>query len=292
MFNHRYNQEETNAADQSLIGAFWTPLKSSVFIFLTLIAVIIAVWRPWETISDVQVQSVNVTAENLKKQLSFDQKIYRYQVVGQEYFLAQKLKQANPKVATAKVSLQDDIVHIGITEKIDTGFVLYHGNWYELDTQGNRTHRRQPDGTAPVYSGFKDEKVEKQVAVAFASLSYVVRHNVSQIIFSPDKNNRNRLVMVMNDGNTAYVSVSTFAQRMQYYPGIAAQMKKAGVVDLQFGSFSYPYDTALKSKINLDDSSASSSSHSSSMESSAMSQSNSPSSQVSSSSAISEKKQN
>lgn len=52
----------------------------------------------------------------------------------------------------------------------------------------------------------------------------------------------------MNDGNTVYATMDTFGSKINYYPGIAAQMPTKGVVDLQYGAYSYAYGTTQTNK--------------------------------------------
>ncbi len=45
----------------------------------------------------------------------------------------------------------------------------------------------------------------------------------------------------MTDGNTVLATLKTFGKKMIYYPGIAAQMQTKGIIDLQYGAYSYGY---------------------------------------------------
>ena len=81
------------------------------------------------------------------------------------------------------------------------------------------------------------------MATQFVTLELTLRQNISQITFSPVKDNAKRLVIVMDDGNTVYATQDTFGKKISFYPGIAAQMPDKGIVDLQFGAYSYKYGT-------------------------------------------------
>ena len=95
-----------------------------------------------------------------------------------------------------------------------------------------------------MYDNFKTNTPVKKLAKEYVLLELTLRQNISQIIFSPNKDNANRLIIIMNDGNTVYATLNTFGEKINYYPGIAAQMPAKGIVDLQFGAYSYAYGTS------------------------------------------------
>ncbi|KLD61000.1 cell division protein FtsQ, partial [Lactiplantibacillus plantarum] len=72
-------------------------------------------------------------------------------------------------------------------------------------------------------------------------LPSAVKHNISEIKFAPNKANPERVHLYMNDGNEVYATISTFASKMAYYPGIVAKMKTKGVINLEVGAYSYPF---------------------------------------------------
>lgn len=216
------------------------------FMFFLLLVIFFNYWRPWEKISSVHVSSVNIPEQNVKKVLKIDSGSYRWQVVGQEIFLVQRLKIANDKITDVDFKLLGQKLEIIVHERVNAGFFLQNGQWYELDSQARKLKVDKPNGIAPIYTGFKEDQQRSQVAKSFTTLNYAIRHNVSEIIFAPDKNNNQKIILVMNDGNTVYASIRSFADKMKYYPSIVAQMNDKGVIDLQYGSYSYAYGNKSK----------------------------------------------
>ncbi|MCK8617243.1 cell division protein FtsQ [Fructobacillus sp. M158] len=198
-------------------------------------------WQPWQKITTVSVDSGNIPTETIEKQLGIKEGAYRYQVVLQEAFLANKLKQKNSKVSEAALQLSGKRLNVQVSEKINAGFIQESGRWYQLDSNGNRRQVKEPDGRGPVYQGFKSESRIKAVARAVSSLDKVIRQDIGEIRFAPDSNNDSKLILVMSDGNTVYASQKTMAEKMRYYAGIAQSMTQNGVIDLQIGSYSYSY---------------------------------------------------
>lgn len=213
----------------------------SLAVFAVLIGGLILILQPWRTIKNVSVASTVVSKEQIKKYVNVSQKTPYWRLVGQQTFIENRLQSQSDKVDSVKVTLKDDDVLFTVVERINAGFVQQKGQWYAINQQGNRHQISQPDGDAPVYSGFKSDAVLSKTAVIFSNLEAALRQNISQIIFSPTKENPKRLKIIMADGNTVLATTTTFGQKIVYYPGIAAQMKAKGVVDLQFGAFSYNY---------------------------------------------------
>lgn len=213
----------------------------SLAVFAILIGGLILILQPWRTIKNVSVASTVVSKEQIKKYVNVSQKTPYWRLVGQQTFIENRLQSQSDKVDSVKVTLKDDDVLFTVVERINAGFVQQKGQWYAINQQGNRHQISQPDGDAPVYSGFKSDAVLSKTAVIFSNLEAALRQNISQIIFSPTKENPKRLKIIMADGNTVLATTTTFGQKIVYYPGIAAQMKAKGVVDLQFGAFSYNY---------------------------------------------------
>lgn len=213
----------------------------SLAVFAVLIGGLILILQPWRTIKNVSVASTVVSKEQIKKYVNVSQKTPYWRIVGQQTFIENRLQSQSDKVDSVKVTLKDDDVLFTVVERINAGFVQQNGQWYAINQQGNRHQISQPDGDAPVYSGFKSDAVLSKTAVIFSNLEAALRQNISQIIFSPTTENPKRLKIIMADGNTVLATTTTFGQKIVYYPGIAAQMKAKGVVDLQFGAFSYNY---------------------------------------------------
>lgn len=93
--------------------------------------------------------------------------------------------------------------------------------------------------------GSNRQKLRK-TAIQIGKLKPVVRNGISSVSYRPTKNAPDRLVIFMRDGNTVYANMNTVGKKLAYYPAIAANMKKAGVVDLQVGAYSYDYGSRDK----------------------------------------------
>ena len=83
----------------------------------------------------------------------------------------------------------------------------------------------------------------QQTARQIGRLPAAIRGGISEVTFAPTTSDTKRLRIYMNDGNEILVRSDNLNQKMRYYPSIASKMKANGVVDLQYGAFSYSYGT-------------------------------------------------
>lgn len=135
-------------------------------------------------------------------------------------------------------------LEINVQEAIRVGYVLRNHKYY-LVLEGGKV-LEQPLTTSnlglPIYEGFKNKALFNKTINKIAKLDTPIRAAVSEIHFSPTKGDPERIVLYMNDGNQVNATITTFADKMAYYPSIAAQMDKPGIVDLQVGAYSYSYE--------------------------------------------------
>ncbi|WP_220740157.1 cell division protein FtsQ/DivIB [Leuconostoc miyukkimchii] len=217
-------------------------------IFAVIIASIIFVLQPWRTVQSVKVNAMMLPADKIEKYANVRKYTPYWRIIGQTQFIAQRITEQDDQIDSAKVTLRGNQVTIDIVEKVTAGYVRQSKGWYVINRKGTFSKVANPEGNAPVYSGFKSQQSVKKIAKIFVALDFSLRQNISQIIFSPNKDNTNRLIIIMNDGNTVYATMDTFGSKINYYPGIAAQMPTKGIVDLQYGAYSYAYGTTQTNK--------------------------------------------
>lgn len=218
----------------------------SLAVFVTIALGILFLLKPWQTIKTVYVESTLIPSEKIQKYAGIYPNTPAWKVVGQTQFIAQKIVQHDDEIDTAKVTKEGRQVRIAIVEKVTAGYIQKNAQWYVMDRNVGFTKVQNPTGNAPIYEGFNNQEKLKAAVSEFVKLELTLRQNISQINYSPNKDNANRLLIIMNDGNTVYATLDTFGNKISYYPGIAAQMPSKGVVDLQFGAYSYTYGTSQK----------------------------------------------
>ncbi len=97
------------------------------------------------------------------------------------------------------------------------------------------------------YDGFKNHYgILKLTAKEVGRLKPAIRNGISEVTYSPTTLDMQRLKLVMNDGNTVFVRADTLAEKMSYYPSIVANTNGKGIINLEFGAYSYGYSSKAK----------------------------------------------
>lgn len=153
------------------------------------------------------------------------------------------LKQNNQiKDVTIKVA-NPRTVDINVKEATRVGYILRDNKYYLILDGGQILPESLTVANLglPIYEGFKHNFNFKNVLAKFATLDAPIRGAVSEIKYSPTKDDNQRIILYMNDGNQVNAKITTFADKMAYYPSIAAQMNQPGIVNLEVGAFSLSY---------------------------------------------------
>lgn len=96
---------------------------------------------------------------------------------------------------------------------------------------------------APLLSNFENQKITMRMVKELAKVKGEVLSMISQIESTPSEVDPYRIRLFMNDGNEVRAVISSFADKMNYYPSIIAQIGETekGVIDIEVGSFFQTY---------------------------------------------------
>ena len=94
----------------------------------------------------------------------------------------------------------------------------------------------------PIFENFKEDKLIPELMVSYNKLPQEIKQGISEIKYAPSKTNKDLINVYMNDGNRVIVNISDLSEKMAYYSQVAEQMDKPGIVDMEVGIFSYPYE--------------------------------------------------
>lgn len=165
--------------------------------------------------------------------------------------LEQQALKANNQLKSIKISvINPTSVNVAVKEATKVGYVLRNGKYY-LVLDGGQVLSQGVSTTnlgLPTYDGFKQDDNFRKMIAYFATLSAPIKSSISEIKFKPNKNDRQKIIIFMNDGNQVNARITTFADKMAYYPSIAAQMDKPGVINLEVGAFSISYEQIKQNK--------------------------------------------
>lgn len=214
------------------------------FVIILLLALYIV--SPLSKITSIQVTgNQDLTAAKVESAAQIKKGALIWRVLSQQKKLEQTAKKANPQIKSLKVSLTDpQSIRIKVTEYPIIGVIEHNGVNQLLIGNGRLSPVKNHSISNFVrYAGFEHhEKIMQQTARQIGSLPGAIRAGISEVTFAPTTSDAKRLRIYMNDGNEILVRSDNLNQKMRYYPSIASKMKENGVVDLQYGAFSYSYD--------------------------------------------------
>lgn len=103
--------------------------------------------------------------------------------------------------------------------------------------------KTMPLVNAPLLSNFDNPKVINLMVKELAKLNEEVLTMISQIESIPSDADPYRIRLYMNDGYEVRAIIPSFAEKMNYYPSIIAQIDNVGegVIDIEVGSFFQTY---------------------------------------------------
>ena len=94
----------------------------------------------------------------------------------------------------------------------------------------------------PIFENFKEDILIPELMASYNKLPQEIKQGISEIKYAPSKTNKDLINVYMNDGNRVIVNISDLSEKMAYYSQVAEQMDKPGIVDMEVGIFSYPYE--------------------------------------------------
>ena len=92
-------------------------------------------------------------------------------------------------------------------------------------------------------NNFSDADMRKKLTAQLLQMEEDVYRLLSEIVFMGTERGPDNITVYMDDGFEVRPSISNFAEKMDYYPEITAQLKgmEKGVIDMEVGTFFIPY---------------------------------------------------
>jgi cell division protein FtsQ len=160
-------------------------------------------------------------------------------------YLEKQAEKNNAQVKSLKIDFVSPIkAKVTVVENVKVGYVQDGTKYFGLLSDGTKLTNgttKLPNTALPVFENFKSESELKLVLKQFGKLKPAIRHSVSEVIWSPNDQNSQRLMIFMQDGNEVLANADDLASKLKYYPAMAAQLSTNGTVDLQQGAFAIPY---------------------------------------------------
>lgn len=212
--------------------------------FILLLIFAVYVISPLSKISHVQVTgNSELTKQEVQSATDIKPGRYVWRIVRHQNMVLKQSQRKNPQIRSLQVKLTGPrSVRVHITEYPVIGIINHHGKQELLLSNGKYRSITGNVDNFLHYSNFSNNYIHLKIAAReIGTLPKYIRQGISEVQFSPTKLNPDRLKLIMNDGNTVLVRADTMGNKMKYYPSIISKMNGNGVVDLQFGAYSYNY---------------------------------------------------
>lgn len=147
------------------------------------------------------------------------------------------------KNATIKFSSLNQF-KINVTEHKEVALLAKDGKYFPILENGQIVQEPQEkaDKEKVILEDFTEQDHIMETIKNYYELPKEIQSGVSQINYTPTKDNDELITIFMNDGNRVILNVSNMDQQMAYYPQVAEEMDEKGIIDMEVGIFARPYD--------------------------------------------------
>lgn len=225
--------------------------RSSILIGLFAIPALLLLYyiSPLGKLGGVSVKgNEKISTEIIKKELNF--------TVGDnlwsQYFdrkdHVKNLKKQELQIENAEIHINGfNHFEVQVKEYPEVAYLESNGKYSPVISSGKiiPIEVEKSNGELPILESFTGSKRILKVLEGYKELSGEVKQGISQIKYAPTSENKELLEIFMNDGNKVLVSINDLGSKMKYYPQIAKEMSDKqikGVVDMEAGIYSYPYE--------------------------------------------------
>ncbi|MCZ9310562.1 FtsQ-type POTRA domain-containing protein [Weissella koreensis] len=173
-----------------------------------------------------------------------NKKIPAWQLLSEQHYFIQRAEK-NSQIKKVKISyLNMQVAQIKIEENSKVGlvtkkdknyYILADGKFIPAQSVGEKPQR------LPNYEKFPNDKTIKRVAMQFNGISKALQNSVSEVIWSPDHEDDEKVILIMDDGNKVLIKASDIKNKLKYYPGMVAQIDKNGTFNFQVGTYFQQY---------------------------------------------------
>lgn len=159
--------------------------------------------------------------------------------------ITRKVTRDFPRVKNAKIKFSSlNQFTIDVTEYKEVSLLSKDGRYLPILENGQIVQEPQEkaDKNKVILEDFTEQDQIMPTIENYHKLPKEIQSGVSQINYTPSKNNDELLTIFMNDGNRVILNISNMDEQMQYYPQVAKEMDDKGIIDMEVGIFARPYD--------------------------------------------------
>lgn len=232
--------------------------RLTVIVSILLLAVIIVLYfvSPLSKLSEIKVTgNRNIDSQTIIEQSKLVKGDDLWQQFSKRDTFTKNIVRKSPRVKEATISLNGiNSFQISIKEYKVVALEAENGIYRPILENGKilgNTSKTAESGK-PIFENFKDESLIQELMKSYAKLPSEIKQGISEIKYAPSKSNKELVNVYMNDKNQVIVNISQLSEKMAYYSQVAGQMEAPGVIDMEVGIFSYPYENESTEESQVD----------------------------------------
>ena len=208
--------------------------------FFLLISVIVYLQSPLSHVKHIEVTGNNFLTKKTVKELSSVTKKTNIWTLSKSEI--EKKLTDNPVIESVNIkrSLPNTVV-FEVKERKVIGYISKENHCQPIVENGSilDMQAKRLNGEVPVLREFKDDAYFKKMTSELGKLNEDIRKLISEVYWSPEKDNKNKIKLYMNDGFVVESGLKGFANNMKVYPSISSQLdpKKKGIIHIGRGAY-------------------------------------------------------
>ncbi|WP_430607350.1 cell division protein FtsQ [Enterococcus sp. AZ170] len=217
-----------------------------VSVFLIAILIVLYFVSPLSKLGSISVTgSVSVDNQQVIVQSKLEKGKSLWEQFGDRTIYEEKIKRQLPRVKKATISLSGiNSLNIKIDEYEVVALESVNNVYHPILENGKILPEEMsaPISGMPVFQNFQDQSIIKNLMDSYKKLPEDIKQNISEIRYIPSNANKELITLHMKDANEVIVNISQLVEKMAYYGKVASQMEKPGIIDMEVGIFSYPFN--------------------------------------------------
>lgn len=257
--HQKINDSKDNQSNAKLPDGKITLLAVFVLIYLTMLV------SGWQILPFNKVNQVVVTGNELvpTSYIKASSRIFSFddvdKVISQRQEIEATIKDENPLIESVVFSRPKwNQLELNVVEHDLVGLVNMNGyhpvlnNGDVIDASSNQQLATIAMDSLPELVGFDTSGKLATVAQGLRQIDSDILAMMETIHYIEDPNKPNAIEVHMEDGNVIKAIISTFAQKVQYYPNILSQLGgQIGTINFEVGAYFTPNGTNANS-VKLD----------------------------------------
>lgn len=210
-------------------------------IFFILISVIVYIQSPLSDVKTVNITGNSyVTEKELTKMAQLDDSPNIWTISKKN--MEQKIRES-PLIQSVEVKKKmPQTVQISVSEYDMVGYVKQDDYFLPVLENGEKISElksKMMTGKAPLMLDFTEEIYLEKISEELNELPQNIRKLISEIHWNPRDDNKNKILLYMNDGFTVDGTIRDFSEKMKVYPSIVSQLPgdEKGIIHIGVGAY-------------------------------------------------------